>query len=156
MVPCISSYLNDVKNIAAEYNAGLPQGSDAFASGFHVHCANSHYLTVEGPTSSIIEKIWSVPRPASGNTKVLYDSSMLFSSRQYGALDKNFSRIRLNFDLEETLQNGLCHCQSFLPKVVLSAFIKLSLYTKAPSLEHLYGTRKCVNLIVLTLNVFSC
>jgi len=137
-----SSYLNDVKNIAVAYNNGLAQGSDGFASGFHVHCANSHYLTVEGPTSSIIEQIWNVPRPATDNIKVLYDSSMLFSTRQYNTLDRNFSRIRLNFDLEETLQNGLCHCQSFLPKVVLSAFIKLSLYATAPSLEHLYAADK--------------
>ena len=136
-----SPYLTLLKQTAIDFNNSLESTSSQYASGFHIQCANYHYFTVEGPVGGIIKELWHIPRHNDGCTIVLYDSSMLFSLRQYDSLDRAFSRIQLNFDLTQTLQNGLIHCQSFLPRVVLSAFIKLSLYSKIASLEKLYG--KC-------------
>jgi hypothetical protein len=148
-----SNYLQTVKEKVIDFNNGLLNNSDTdeeialatMASGFHIHCANYHFLTVEGPVTGIIAELWEIPRPNDGCTMVLYDSSMVFSTRQYDSLDRNFSRIRLNFDLEQTLQNGLIHCQSFLPRLVLIALIKLSVYKKMPSIEKLYAADKILN-----------
>ena len=44
-------FINRVKDLLIEINEALedPQGSDLAASGFHIHCGEQHFFTVEGP-----------------------------------------------------------------------------------------------------------
>jgi len=135
-------FINRVKDLLIEINEALedPQGSDLAASGFHIHCGEQHFLTVEGPINSVINRVWEIERPDDCDTRILYSSSLLFSKRQYPQMDSKFSRLRLNFSLEVLLRNGIVHCQSFMPKVVLSAFTKLSSYSQINSIEKLYAT----------------
>jgi hypothetical protein len=126
-------------DIVTTFNSKLSLDSPKFASGFDIHCENTHYLSIEGPTNGIISDLWAIPRNLDENTAVLYDSSLLFSKRQYKMLDRTFSELRLDFILENVLLHGILHCQASSPKVILNGLLKLSEYSKIGRFEKLYS-----------------
>ena len=47
-----ANFINRVKDLLIEINENLEdQISDLGASGFHIHCGDKHFFTVEGPIS---------------------------------------------------------------------------------------------------------
>ena len=47
-----ANFINRVKDLLIEINENLEdQTSDLGASGFHIHCGDKHFFTVEGPIS---------------------------------------------------------------------------------------------------------
>ena len=142
--PGPSDSLEELKRFVIESNEETKFNLSNFdtITGFHIQTRDSNIFSIEAGRRKI-KKIWSLEilDKLKDFCFIFYDSSFVSTKRIYPNLDLRFSRIILNFGIDQTLKNALLYCQSAISKNVTSTFIKLNEYTKRTDIKAMAGKR---------------
>ena len=140
--PGSSDALEELKTYVIQSNESTKFSINDMNSitGFHIQTRNHNIFSIEAGRRQI-ETIWRLEMVLKLRefSYIFYDTSFVANKRLYGNLDMRFSRIILNFGLDEALQNALLYCQSAISKDVTSTFIKLKEYTKRTDMKAMAG-----------------